>query len=73
VTTLPSPAGSQAYERKFPNHTPRDGDRSDPAYDWLSRGLEEALLALGLAHGICVIWGCQLNPACRMDILVRVM
>lgn len=38
-------AGSQAYERKFPNHVPRDGDRSDPAYNWLSRGLEEALLA----------------------------
>jgi phosphatidylserine/phosphatidylglycerophosphate/cardiolipin synthase-like enzyme len=38
-------AGSQAYERKFPGHTPREGDRSDPAYDWLSRGLEEALLS----------------------------
>lgn len=36
-------AGSQAYENKF-GRAPRDGDRTDPAYDWLSRGLEEALL-----------------------------
>jgi phosphatidylserine/phosphatidylglycerophosphate/cardiolipin synthase-like enzyme len=38
-------AGSQAYASKFGDRAPRDGDRSDPAYDWLSRGLEEALLA----------------------------
>ncbi|WP_166678493.1 phospholipase D-like domain-containing protein [Kribbella voronezhensis] len=37
-------AGSQAYAQKF-GRPPREGDRSDPAYDWLSRGLEEALLA----------------------------
>lgn len=37
-------AGSQAYERKFPGRAPRKDDRTDPAYDWLSRGLEEALL-----------------------------
>ncbi|HEY0617447.1 MAG TPA: phospholipase D-like domain-containing protein [Kribbella sp.] len=36
-------AGSQAYAQKF-GRPPRDNDRSDPAYDWLSRGLEEALL-----------------------------
>jgi phosphatidylserine/phosphatidylglycerophosphate/cardiolipin synthase-like enzyme len=38
-------AASQEYERLFPDHRPRENDRSDPAYDWLSRGLEEALLA----------------------------
>ena len=38
-------AGSQAYLRKFGARAPREGDRSDPAYDWLSRGLEEAVLA----------------------------
>jgi phosphatidylserine/phosphatidylglycerophosphate/cardiolipin synthase-like enzyme len=38
-------AGSQAYVGKFGNRAPREGDRTDPAYDWLSRGLEEALLA----------------------------
>ena len=37
-------AASQEYERKFPDHRPRRDDRSDPAYTWLSRGLEEALL-----------------------------
>jgi phosphatidylserine/phosphatidylglycerophosphate/cardiolipin synthase-like enzyme len=37
-------AGSQAYVQKFGNRVPREDDRSDPAYDWLSRGLEEALL-----------------------------
>lgn len=37
-------AGSQAYVQKFGNRKPRKDDRSDPAYDWLSRGLEEALL-----------------------------
>lgn len=37
-------AGSQAYAARF-GRPPRRGDRSDPAYDWLSRGLEEALLA----------------------------
>ena len=37
-------AGSQAYERKFGDRRPREGDRTDPAYTWLSRGLEEALL-----------------------------
>jgi hypothetical protein len=37
-------AGSQAYERQFGARRPREGDRSDPAYTWLSRGLEEALL-----------------------------
>jgi phosphatidylserine/phosphatidylglycerophosphate/cardiolipin synthase-like enzyme len=37
-------AGSQAYERQFGDRRPREGDRSDPAYTWLSRGLEEALL-----------------------------
>ena len=36
-------AASQAYAREF-GRPPRDGDRTDPAYDWLSRGLEEALL-----------------------------
>jgi phosphatidylserine/phosphatidylglycerophosphate/cardiolipin synthase-like enzyme len=36
-------AGSQAYAQKF-GRPPRDNDRSDPAYDWLSRGLEEALV-----------------------------
>jgi phosphatidylserine/phosphatidylglycerophosphate/cardiolipin synthase-like enzyme len=38
-------AGSQEYARRFPNHRPAENDRSDPAYTWLSRGLEEALLA----------------------------
>jgi phosphatidylserine/phosphatidylglycerophosphate/cardiolipin synthase-like enzyme len=37
-------AGSQAYAQKF-GRPPRENDRTDPAYDWLSRGLEEALLA----------------------------
>ncbi|HEY7597509.1 MAG TPA: phospholipase D-like domain-containing protein [Actinophytocola sp.] len=37
-------AGSQAYVREFGDREPRAGDRSDPAYTWLSRGLEEALL-----------------------------
>lgn len=37
-------AGSQAYIQKFGPRAPKDNDRSDPAYDWLSRGLEEALL-----------------------------
>ncbi|WP_410791042.1 phospholipase D-like domain-containing protein [Kribbella sp. C-35] len=37
-------AGSQAYARRF-GRAPREDDRSDPAYDWLSRGLEEALLS----------------------------
>jgi phosphatidylserine/phosphatidylglycerophosphate/cardiolipin synthase-like enzyme len=37
-------AGSQAYEAKFGHRAPRADDRSDPAYTWLSRGLEEALL-----------------------------
>ena len=37
-------AGSQAYAQRF-GRAPRPGDRSDPVYDWLSRGLEEALLA----------------------------
>lgn len=45
-------AGSQAYLRKFGDRAPRDGDRTDPAYDWLSRGLEEAMLAfIGSATG----------------------
>ncbi|MFI6095691.1 phospholipase D-like domain-containing protein [Lentzea sp. NPDC051213] len=45
-------AASQAYEREFPDHRPRENDRTDPAYDWLSRGLEEALLAfIGSAEG----------------------
>lgn len=45
-------AGSQAYVQKFGNRRPAAGDRSDPAYDWLSRGLEEALLAfIGSATG----------------------
>lgn len=45
-------AGSQAYLRKFGARAPREGDRSDPAYDWLSRGLEEAVLAfIGSAAG----------------------
>lgn len=38
-------AASQAYARRFGNRPPRFQDRSDPAYDWLSRGLEEAMLA----------------------------
>jgi phosphatidylserine/phosphatidylglycerophosphate/cardiolipin synthase-like enzyme len=37
-------AASQEYEREFPDHRPKRDDRSDPAYTWLSRGLEEALL-----------------------------
>ena len=37
-------AGSQAYVQRFGRRAPRDNDRADPAYDWLSRGLEEALL-----------------------------
>jgi len=37
-------AGSQAYVSRFGNRRPRADDRSDQAYDWLSRGLEEALL-----------------------------
>jgi phosphatidylserine/phosphatidylglycerophosphate/cardiolipin synthase-like enzyme len=37
-------AASQAYAQKF-GRPPRPDDRTDPAYDWLSRGLEEALLA----------------------------
>ncbi|MFG1643336.1 phospholipase D-like domain-containing protein [Amycolatopsis sp. NPDC049252] len=36
-------AASQAYAQKF-GRPPRTDDRTDPAYDWLSRGLEEALL-----------------------------
>lgn len=44
-------AGSQAYVRKFGNKSPEDvPDRA--AYVWLSRGLEEALLAfIGQAKG----------------------
>ncbi|HEY5787069.1 MAG TPA: phospholipase D-like domain-containing protein [Microlunatus sp.] len=38
-------AGSQAYVQRFGRRPPRDNDRADPAYDWLSRGLEEALLS----------------------------
>ncbi|MEO6090284.1 MAG: phospholipase D-like domain-containing protein [Umezawaea sp.] len=45
-------AGSQAYIAKFGDREPLEGDRTDPAYDWLSRGLEEALLAfIGSATG----------------------
>jgi phosphatidylserine/phosphatidylglycerophosphate/cardiolipin synthase-like enzyme len=45
-------AASQAYVQKFGDRAPRKDDRSDPAYDWLSRGLEEALLAfIGSAKG----------------------
>lgn len=36
-------AAGQAYAQKF-GRPPRPDDRTDPAYDWLSRGLEEALL-----------------------------
>ncbi|MCP2244023.1 phospholipase D-like domain-containing protein [Lentzea aerocolonigenes] len=35
----------QAYVREFGEREPRENDRTDPAYDWLSRGLEEALIA----------------------------
>ncbi|HEY2998518.1 MAG TPA: phospholipase D-like domain-containing protein [Acidimicrobiales bacterium] len=38
-------AGSQGYRQRFGERAPRPDDRSDPAYTWLSRGLEEALLA----------------------------
>jgi phosphatidylserine/phosphatidylglycerophosphate/cardiolipin synthase-like enzyme len=45
-------AGSQAYIAKFGDRQPLEDDRADPAYDWLSRGLEEALLAfIGTATG----------------------
>jgi phosphatidylserine/phosphatidylglycerophosphate/cardiolipin synthase-like enzyme len=49
-------AGSQAYNRLF-DRAPRDGDRSDPAYDWLGRGLDTAMLdfidqATGPAFGL---------------------
>jgi phosphatidylserine/phosphatidylglycerophosphate/cardiolipin synthase-like enzyme len=45
-------AASQAYNQKFHGRKPKKDDRSDPAYDWLSRGLEEALLAfIGSAKG----------------------
>src|SRR5262245_37748042 len=49
-------AGSQAYVRLF-DRAPRDGDRSDPAYDWLGRGLDTAVLdfidrATGPAFGL---------------------
>jgi phosphatidylserine/phosphatidylglycerophosphate/cardiolipin synthase-like enzyme len=45
-------AGSQAYLQKFGNRAPRKDDRTDEAYDWLSRGLEEALLEfIGSATG----------------------
>jgi phosphatidylserine/phosphatidylglycerophosphate/cardiolipin synthase-like enzyme len=44
-------AGSQAYNRQF-GRPPRDGDRSDPAYDWLGRGLDQAILDfVGRAKG----------------------
>lgn len=36
-------AASQAYAQRF-GRPPRPGDRTDPAYTWLSRGLEEALV-----------------------------
>jgi hypothetical protein len=35
----------QQYVREFGERKPRENDRTDPAYDWLSRGLEEALIA----------------------------
>jgi phosphatidylserine/phosphatidylglycerophosphate/cardiolipin synthase-like enzyme len=38
-------AASQAYARKFGNRKPKENDPSDPAWAWLSRGLEEALIA----------------------------
>ncbi len=44
-------AGSQAYNRLF-GRPPRDGDRSDPAYDWLGRGLDQAIIDfVGRAKG----------------------
>ncbi len=40
-------AGSQAYSKKFPNYVPpTDGSENDAAFQWLSRGLGEAFLAL---------------------------
>jgi phosphatidylserine/phosphatidylglycerophosphate/cardiolipin synthase-like enzyme len=44
-------AGSQAYERKFHNQPP-DKVPDNKAWQWLSRGLEEAMLAfIGKANG----------------------
>jgi hypothetical protein len=44
-------AGSQAYERKFHN-LPPDKVAGNKAWQWLSRGLEEAMLAfIGKANG----------------------
>lgn len=43
-------AGSQAYEQRFENRSPRDVPFRE-AYKWLSRGLEEAMLRfIGQAH-----------------------
>lgn len=48
-------AGSQAYARRFGNVSPReieDPKKQKDAYQWLSRGLEEAILAyIGQAKG----------------------
>ncbi|MGW4523685.1 phospholipase D-like domain-containing protein [Amycolatopsis sp. NPDC004378] len=44
-------AASQAYAQRF-GRPPRKDDRSDPAYDWLARGLDRALLTfIGSATG----------------------
>ncbi len=37
-------AGSQAYVRKFGNRGPDRDNPEDPAYRWLSRGLEKAMI-----------------------------
>jgi hypothetical protein len=38
-------AGSQAYVRKFGNCKPQKDNPNDPAWEWLSRGLEEAIIS----------------------------
>jgi phosphatidylserine/phosphatidylglycerophosphate/cardiolipin synthase-like enzyme len=37
--------GSQAYARKFGDVAPKDAPDPDAAYQWLSRGLQEAIIA----------------------------
>jgi hypothetical protein len=47
-------AGSQAYEKKFPGKRPDEAGQA--AYTWLSRGLEEAMVAfIQQAQDAC--WG----------------
>ncbi|TAH24277.1 MAG: hypothetical protein EAZ07_10015 [Cytophagales bacterium] len=50
-------AGSQAYARKFGNKSP--DEVGEEAFKWLSRGLEEAILAF-------MIWKCLTIPVLKI-------